>query len=284
MKLGTLASKVVASLAMLGGCREDPPKVVPLWANGAPGSEARRHEPELAKDWWVANVHDPSLTVVTPKAGKASGTAVVIVPGGGHERLVFGPEGLEPARYLARLGVAAFALKYRLARERGSSYSVEEHAFSDVARAIRWVRSRADTYGIDGKRVGIMGWSAGGELASLVSYRDVAGDPTAKDPIDRLSARPSFQIVIYPGSLGVPEQLPRDAPPAFFVAASDDKPAARTIARLLELYQKAEISSEVHLYAAGGHAFNMGARSQVAGIRHWPERLSEWLEARGLLD
>ncbi|HEY6728349.1 MAG TPA: alpha/beta hydrolase, partial [Polyangiaceae bacterium] len=152
------------------GCGSDTREVVALWPEGAPGSEQRRHEAEVAKDWWVANVHHPSLSVVRPKLGTATGAAVIVIPGGGHSQLVFEPEGLAPARYLARHGVTAFALKYRLAKEKGSSYRVEEHALADVRRAVRWVRSKAESYGVDPARVGVMGWSAGGELAALVSY------------------------------------------------------------------------------------------------------------------
>lgn len=282
MKLRSVAAKLLSLVVGSSGCAAEPTEVIRLWPDAAPGSEQRRHEPEVAKDWWVANVHDPSLTVVRPKRGTATGAAVIVIPGGGHRQLVFEPEGMAPARYLARQGVTAFALKYRLAKEKGSSYSVEEHALADVRRAVRWVRSAADRYGIDPARVGVMGWSAGGELAALVSYGPSDADSGAKDAVDRLSARPNFQIVIYPGPLGVPASLPAAAPPAFFLAASDDAPAARTIERLLSLYQNAGIPVEVHLYETGGHAFNMGSRSRSQAIRRWPARLSEWLEVRGL--
>jgi acetyl esterase/lipase len=120
-----------------------PPSVIPLWSEGAPGSEARRHEPEEARDWWVKNVHDPSVTVFVPPPGRSNGTAVVIAPGGGHRELVFNAEGVEPARYLAALGVTAFALKYRLAHEEGSTYDLDRDAGADIRRAMRLVRSRA---------------------------------------------------------------------------------------------------------------------------------------------
>jgi len=259
------------------------PEVIPLWPNGAPGSEARRNEPEVARDYWVKNIHNPSLTVFRPEAGRATGTAVVICPGGGHRELVFQAEGIEPAQYLARLGVAAFALKYRLAREPGSTYTVERDAAADARRAMRLVRFRAKEWGIDPDRIGIMGWSAGGELAALVTYRPAAGDPQAPDPIDRVSARPDFQIVIYPGSLGVPDRLPADAPPAFFLAANDDTGAAQTITTLMEKYRAAGIPAEIHLFAQGHHAFNMGSRSDLVTIHNWPQRLADWLTDSRLL-
>jgi acetyl esterase/lipase len=117
-------------------------QVIPLWKNGAPGSEARRDEPERHQDWWYKNIHNPSLTVFLPPAGKANGTAVVVAAGGGHRELVFDPEGVEPAQYLASLGVTAFALKYRLFREPGSAYTIENTA-ADIRRAMRTVRARA---------------------------------------------------------------------------------------------------------------------------------------------
>ncbi len=190
---------VLTSTALIG---QDAHSRISLWPNGAPGSEARKNEPEQAQDYWVKNIHDPSITVYLPPPEKATGAAVVVVPGGGHRLLVFKAEGLEPAEYLASLGVAAFALKYRLAREDGSTYSIEKDAKADAYRAMRLVRSRAAEWHIDPHRIGIMGFSAGGELVGLVAYGSGDGDPQAADPIDRVNGRPDFTISIYPGPLG----------------------------------------------------------------------------------
>ena len=190
----------------------DEPQEVPLWPNGAPGFESRRDEPELAKDYWVKNIHNPSITVFLPPKEKATGAAVVICPGGGHRELVFNAEGVEAARYLNSIGVAAFALKYRLGREQGSPYSIEKHAREDGVRAMRLVRSRAKEWNIDPARVGIMGFSAGGEVASMVAFGPGEGDPNAADPIDRLSSRPDFLVMIYPGPLGIPDGHPAQGP------------------------------------------------------------------------
>jgi acetyl esterase/lipase len=255
---------------------------VALWPNGAPGSEARRHEAELARDYWVRNVHDPSLTVYLPAPEKASGAAVVVVPGGGHRLLVYKAEGEEPAEFLAGLGIAAFALKYRLAREEGSRYAIEREALADVRRALRLVRSRAAEWHVDPARVGLMGFSAGGELVSLVSFGGGEGEPQAADAVDRLSGRPDFAIFVYPGPLGVPASVPSNAPPAFLVAASDDPCCAVPTIKLLEQYRAAGVAVEAHIAAKGGHGFNMGQRSTLRSVNTWPQRLADWLRDSGL--
>ncbi len=259
------------------------PQQIPLWANGAPGFEARRNEAEQAKDYWVKNVHNPSLTVFLPPKEKATGAAVVICPGGGHRLLVFNSEGVEPAKYFTNLGVAAFVLKYRLGREEGSPYSIEKHAREDGIRAMRLVRSRASEWGLDPNRIGIMGFSAGGEVVSMVSYGPTAPDASATDPVDRVSARPDFQILVYPGPLGIPETLPANSPPAFLVATNDDECCSPPVVEILQKLRAAKVPVEVHLFARGGHAFNMGYRSDLATLKGWPQRLTDWLTDNKIL-
>jgi acetyl esterase/lipase len=179
--------------------------------------------------------------------------------------------------YLTNFGIAAFALKYRLPRETNSPYSLPKHAREDGQRAMRLVRSHAKEWGIDPNRIGIMGFSAGGEVASLVTYSPGEGDPNATDPIERLNASPNFQIMIYPGPLGIPETVPTNAPPSFWLAANDDRQPARTISEMLPKYRAAKVPIEVHLFAKGGHAFNMGTRSKLTTIKGWPSRLADWL-------
>src|SRR3954468_514314 len=193
-------------------------EVIPLWEHGAPGFEAQRNEPEQHADWWFKNIHNPSLTVFVPEPGKANGTAVIVAAGGGHRELVFNPEGVEPAQYLASLGVTAFALKYRLFREPGSKYTIDNTA-EDIQRAMRTVRARAAEWHLDPQRIGIMGWSAGGEVAALVAYPPADGDARSKDPVERVSARPDFEILVYPGPAGIPDTIPANAPPLFLVGA-----------------------------------------------------------------
>jgi acetyl esterase/lipase len=259
------------------------PQVVPLWANGAPGFEDRRNEPERVSGGSVSNIHNPSLTVFLPPKDKANGAAVLIFPGGGHRQLVFNAEGIEPARYWNDLGVAAFVLKYRLAREPNSPYSLKIHPRQDAQRAMRLIRSRAAEWNIDPNRLGVMGFSAGGEVASMLVYSPTAGEANASDPIDRLDAFADFQIVIYPGPLGIPDQIAADAPPAFFLIANDDTDHMGAILSLIEKYHQAQRSMEVHIFARGGHGFNMGGRSKLASIRGWPHLLTNWLHDNKIL-
>lgn len=255
---------------------------IPLYDNGAPGFEERKDIPERAQDWWVRDIHNPSLTVYAPDKN-ASKTAIIVVPGGGHQDLVFNSEGVAPAKFLADHGITTFALKYRLAREPGSDYDVETHAAEDTRRAIRYVRANAQELGVSPDRIGIMAFSAGGELANLVIYYPNAGDPESADLVEHVSARPDFQIQIYPGPIGMPDRLLSDPPPAFFLTAFDDKGPELTISRHLDMYRAAGIPAEVHIYSRGGHAFNMGSRSDLPTLSTWPDRLVDWLTVEGWL-
>jgi acetyl esterase/lipase len=261
--------------------------VIQLWPAGAPGSEQRHGEPETVKDTYVSNIHDPSLTVVRADPRHANGAAVIVVPGGGHRMLVWINEGMLAAKNLNRVGVTAFVLKYRLARDQGSSYSIENDAAADLRRAVRWVRAHASEYGIDPARIGIMGFSAGGELVSLAANNPepprTAARPAARDAIDAVSARPDFQILIYPGPLGSPAKSPQSAPPAFIAAGSLDKCCMPPALMLYQQLVAANVSAELHLYADTDHAFNVGQRGERVSLQHWPDRLSDWLADGGWL-
>ncbi len=259
------------------------PTQIPLWPGGAPGFESRRSEPEVAESYYVKNIHNPSITAFLPPKEIANGTAVVVVPGGGHSLLVYGAEGEQPARYLNKLGVACFVLKHRLGRGEGTPYKIEVHARQDMERAMRLVRSRATEWGVDPKRVGVLGFSAGGETAAFVSYADLPGDPAAKDPIDHLNARADFFASIYPGPIGYPATVPAGAPPAFMLCSYDDEFHAKVIEDIIPKYRAAKVNLEVHLLSAGGHGFNMGDRSKVPSVKSWPQRMADWMSERGLL-
>ncbi|GAB3742713.1 alpha/beta hydrolase [Spirosoma lituiforme] len=169
------------------------PPEIPLWPKGAPGFEDRRNEPEQAEDYWVRHINNPSITVYLPPKDKATGAAVVICPGGGHRELVFNAEGRQPAQYLNSIGVAAFVLKYRLASEVNSPYSLDKHTREDAYRAMRLVRSKADEFGIDPNRLGMLGFSAGGDVVSLVAYTPGKGPSDALIPLVGWMEGPPFR-------------------------------------------------------------------------------------------
>ncbi len=257
---------------------------VRLWTNGAPGSEGET-APEVFRASTNAKlpdqftvVHYPSIYVFLPPAGKANGGAVVVAPGGGHSQLVINKEGWEIADWLNANGFAAFVLKYRLARAPGSHYTVPEHALADAARAMRTVRCRAKEWGVDPGRIGFMGFSAGGELAALMETRFDAGNPKADDPVDRASSRPDFAVVVYPGFRPGTITVPKDAPPTFLVCADDDRSHVVTTVNLYLDLEAQGVSSEMHIYARGGHGFGM--RPKQMPVDMWVERLREWLADR----
>ncbi|WP_448698314.1 alpha/beta hydrolase [Mucilaginibacter sp. AW1-3] len=250
--------------------------IIPLWKNGAPGFESRRAEPEKG-DKYVSNVHNPSITVYLPPKEKNTGMAVLICPGGGHRMLVINSEGREPAQYFNQLGIAAIVLKYRLARDTLSPYNINVHARQDAIRAMRLVRSNAAQWNIDPNRVGMMGFSAGGEVVDMAVYIQGKGDESSEDPIEKMSAMPNFVILVYPGPLGVPNKVASNAPPIFLVAANEDVCCSPPIIALLNAYREAGVSVEAHIYAKGGHAFNMGYHTPYRSLKAWPQRLTDWI-------
>jgi acetyl esterase/lipase len=258
------------------------PRVIPLWPNGAPGFESRKDIPEQAASYWVKNINNPSLTVFLPPKAKANGAAVIICPGVGFRELVFGAEGVDPAKYFNDLGVAAFVLKYRLFRETNSIFTVE-NPHEDGLRAMRLVRSRAGEWGVDTNRIGMVGFSAGGEVVSMTAFGNTGGLTNATDAVDQAGARPDFIVEIYPGGVGIPQALPPNAPPAFLLVANDDN-HTDAVLKLFELYYAAKIPVEVHVFTKGGHGFNQGQRSQLTTIKNWPQRLTDWMGDNNILD
>jgi acetyl esterase/lipase len=266
---------------------------VPLWTNGAPGSEGKT-APESVQindegEQRVSSVHKPSITPYLVRNAKTPTAAVIIAPGGGHQYLSITHEGYDVAKYLSGQGVAAFVLKYRLAHEPGSTYTVEGSALKDMQRAIRLVRSRAAEWNIDPARVGVMGFSAGGELAVLAATRYDPDPPPAADAVDRASDKPSFEALMYPGGL-TPEglsaaesRITKDTPPAFMLCGADDRDTiAQTLPQLFIAMRKAGVSAELHEYAGVGHGFGIRL-SQHGAVADWPQVFVEWMNTKGFL-
>ena len=260
--------------------------VVHLWPNGAPGFETRKDEPEKIVNARVTNVHNPSLTVFLPAKGKATGAAVVIAPGGGHGHVTIDHEGYAVARWLADHGVAGFVLTYRLAKDEAaggkSPYTVEGQALVDAQRALRLVRAHSTEWGVDPAKVGIMGFSAGGELAILAASRAEAGKPDAVDVVDRESARPDFAALMY--SIGLTRTdlaITKDLPPLFMACGSDDR-LSEPFPVFYAAARKAGVSAELHIFAGVGHGFGIQDRNPP-GVRDWPVLFRDWLVSRKII-
>ena len=272
-----LAASALSSSAFA----QDQPAAIPLWPHGAPGSEARAAEPEKLDGSNVTNVHNPTITPFIP-ATDATGTAVIIAPGGGHSKLCLGHEGYALAEWFRDHGIAAFVLKYRLAREKDSAYTIQDHAMADTRRAIRTVRSRAKEWGIRPDRIGIMGFSAGGELAAFAAMKSDAGNAAAADPIEHAGSRPDFQALIYPGTSNL-FTVENGMPPVFIACGYGDRPdIAEGMASLYLKYKAAGVKAELHIYSNAGHGFGYRPGTTTAAGA-WPFRFREWLDDSGLL-
>ncbi len=274
---------------------DDMPEVIALWPTGTEGlgdesrqeqefffSEPRRHRV-------IRNVTQPTLMTFLPDPAVATGTAVIICPGGGHRFLAIDHEGIDVAKWLSARGVAAFVLKYRVMptperdddfrqmqeASRGSDKTMVAMrqqgcvAIVDGQQAVKVVRQRAAEWNLAPDRIGIMGFSAGGHVAGGVAIdHDVA-------------SRPSFVAPIY-GALWEEITVPADAPPLFSALASNDQIAVEPCLRLYTAWHAAGRSAELHIYAQGGHGFGMW--QQGLPVDSWIERFSDWLRAQGLLE
>jgi acetyl esterase/lipase len=263
------------------------PAEIPLWAGVAPGSEGKTGdevvETSASGERRITNVHRPSLTPYLPSRETATGVAVLVIPGGGHRQLVITHEGDNAAEWLRARGIAAFVLKHRLAREPNSTYRIDVEAFADARRAMRLIRSRAKEWGIDPAKVGAMGFSAGGELVAMIATREVAGDPTAADLVEREPARPDFQALIYPGRSRdiVPDAK---SSPAFLAAAYDDRQdISEGLAEVYLRFKRAGVPAELHIYGSGGHGFGVRA-TNTRPVGQWLTRFVEWLRDRKILE
>ena len=278
-----------------GGSAAVKPMIV-LWPGGAPGAHGNSE-----KD-------TPSLTVHLPAPEKANGCAVVICPGGGYQHLAMDYEGHDVAEWFNTFGVAGFVLRYRLAPKYHHPAPM-----LDVQRAIRTVRAKAVEWRIDPHRVGVMGFSAGGHLASTAATHFDAGRPDAADPIERQSCRPDFAILAYPvitmtgkfghsgskknllgenpdpqlaESLSNDKQVTHETPPTFLFHTSEDTavPAENSVRFYLAL-RKAGVPAEMHIYEKGPHGIGLGTRNPKLAwaLGTWPARLHDWMQLRALL-
>jgi acetyl esterase/lipase len=270
------------------------PPAVPLWATGAPGSEARRSEREELS--WrnepditfvvTSNIHDPALIPYLPEKSKANGTAVIIAPGGGHMFLTMDREGHDFAKWLSQRGYAAFVLKYRLARDKSNPpnasqpYTIDEHARADAARAVQLIRSRAQDWNINPAKVGFVGFSAGGEVALLASMSNRVSASSTSDTVGAYNSKPDFLAVLYPGGLHRPEFRTRasEFPPTFLLCAFDDRMPVE-LCNFFNVLKQSNVNTELHVYSAGGHGF--GVRQRDLAVSSWPERFTDWLQDRG---
>jgi endo-1,4-beta-xylanase len=265
-------------------------KVVPLWPAGSEELKplAGFDQPEkLVTDpkrpdyvQSLTNVQNPSIEVHLAPPDKANGLAIVVSPGGGNTKLMVGLEGTDIAAWLNSIGVSAFIERYRL-----RPYGSGTDALADTQRSIRLVRANAAEWNVDPKRIGIMGFSAGGEQAARVAMNFDAGDPNASDPVARLSCRPDFTVLIYAGWAKPFDlsHIPKDAPPAFCtVAGVDDYFHSSETMDFTNAWLNAKIPVELHVYAHGGHGNGIKPRNGIP-FGTWPNRFVEWVTDSGLM-
>ena len=252
--------------------------VVDVWPGVAPGSERWTHKERVIEGTPVGtvvqNVVHPTLTAYLPERAKATGTAVVIAPGGAFVALTLSLEGAGLARWLQQRGIAAFVLKYRTLEKRQDGIpqmdmdTAGRYGIADGIQALKVVRQHAAEWGIAANRVGILGFSAGAMVASGTLLQPDAG------------ARPSFAALLYGAPFGVMPPIPATLPPLFLAWAQDDAVARTPVVRFHDALLAAGLRPEVHVFSAGGHGFGM--RKQGTSSDYWVEALYHWLDAQGL--
>ncbi|MCC6234622.1 MAG: alpha/beta hydrolase [Verrucomicrobiales bacterium] len=270
----------------------------PLWPGRAPG-ETKEVGPEVditkPTDQLIAGrrlirlgqVGQPTLEVFRPPAGRETGAAVLVCPGGAYHILALDLEGTEVCEWLNSNGVTAVLLKYRVPRREG----LEKHAapLQDAQRAMGLIRQNATAWGIDPKRMGVLGFSAGGHLAATVSVTPDRTYPRV-DAADDLPSRPDFTVLVYPAYLTVKEEndrlapeLPLNAqtPPTFLVMAQDDPVRVENALFYSLALKQAGVPMELHLYPSGGHGY--GLRRTELPVTSWPDRVADWMKASGWL-
>jgi acetyl esterase/lipase len=266
------------------------PREVPGDANfkpPAPNPQAKA--PKNDGTLRVALVTEPTLTLFRAPADKANGTAVLVCPGGGYNILAFDKEGTEIAQWLNTLGVTAGVLKYRVPRRDKDT----PHAapLQDAQRGLRIMRQHANEWGIDPKRVGILGFSAGGHLTVMTGTHWDATTYPKQDLADELSCRPDFMIPIYPAYLGDEKnpgplsplvRVNKETPPTFCAVTHDDLLRGMNAALFYVELKKSSVPAELHIYTKGGHGYGM--RPSENPVHTWPQRCEEWLRGMKLLE
>jgi acetyl esterase/lipase len=273
----------ICSCFGFAGAQQEPIK---LWPKGAPGAEGSvtAETVRLSADGEhiLSNIQEPSIIPYLPPKAAATGAAVIVAPGGGHSELWMDHEGYAVAEWLSDHGVAAFVLKYRLAKQKDSTYTVEDTELGDMQRAIRTVRSRSTEWGVDPARIGVMGFSAGGELAALASTRYDEGAPASDDPVERASSKPDFQALLYP-AIPHDRRLTADTPRAFLACGGNDRPdISQGLPELYLALTRLHVSAELHIYAGVGHGFGV-RKTNPAPVSGWTSLFLEWMNAQGLL-
>jgi acetyl esterase/lipase len=287
---GLAALAAAATLARA----DDPPPVLPLWPGQAPGEPSgigaeEMIEPKPGEKGTVkrvTNVTRPTITVYRPAKDKNTGAAVLIAPGGGYNILAWEHEGTQVAEWLTANGVTGVLLKYRVPRrpndEKGKPPVC---ALQDAQRAMGLVRSKASEWGLDGKRIGMLGFSAGGHLTAwtATNYEKRAYDPV--DDADKVSCRPDFAVLVYPGGVVArdkdelaPEiRVSKDTPPSFFAHAGNDNVRPENSIVMYTALKKLGVPAELHIFSTGGHGFGM--RKDNNPCNAWPQRCEECLRA-----
>lgn len=293
----TLGLAMVLGLATLGRTADDGPKaeVIDLWPGTPPGETGKIGEETAKKSaegvaTSITNVSKPTLTVRRPERSKDTGVVVVICPGGGYTNLAWDHEGEQVARWLNSIGVTGAILKYRVPRREGTPKGQPPaQALMDAQRALSLVRSKAADWGADPKRIGILGFSAGGHLVAWAGTNDDHRSYEPVDDADKAGCRPDFVVSIYPGGVlkrGTTELSPEikvtsQTPPTFLAVAGDDKGSLESTVALYLAIQRAGVPSELHVYSTGGHGFGM--RKMGNPSSSWPQRCEEWLRAQKIL-
>jgi acetyl esterase/lipase len=291
---------VASLLALSQSTASQPTQVIPLWPGDAPDDKeitGEEHDTTKPTDNLIAgkpvirlgNVSKPSISIYPAPAGKKTGAAVLVCPGGGYHILAMDLEGTEVCNWLNSIGITSILLKYRVpARSGRERYAAP---LQDAQRAVGLVRSRAEEWGINPAQIGALGFSAGGHLVALLGNQCASRSYPEVDAADRASCRPDFAILIYPGglvskehddTLGPEFNLTTNTPPTFLAMAQDDPVRVENALVYAAALRKVKVPFELHVYPSGGHGY--GLRPSKDLVTTWPQRASDWMRSQGWLN